>query len=352
MKFVLKILLLNIFYFIAVSFVHSQEIHQEKNNLYSTGELHKIVEVKARSKINIKSAAILRGKITITTSEKNEVSIKYFKKAKTNNKSKAIDYIDLIAVSLVQIPGGINLELRAPNPAPWQDMEMGMVEITMIIPEFCEVEIESDYFDITALGPFRKFIVPSSLGRLDIEYVTEQLELVTSNRRVTIKNISGDINVTTSNSTLIARDINSPENKASFRNNGGDIKVDGITGGLHVKNSYGRIDIKQFKLTDERSYIRGSYGPIMVAIKEINDGYLLISNRYEDIEVEVPENISAFFSLAVEEEGKIEVSNMIFKPELVQENRLNLITGDGKAIINSSLRGKGNIFVRGISEGD
>jgi len=324
----------------------AQEIFKESGNLYSTRELTVMTPAPQHSQLVIKSAATLQGGLEIITAPEPLIMVRYTKKAKAGSRSSAIDYIDQIAVSLSTSAAGVKLELRAPNPAPWADDEMGLVEASIVIPEFCGLDIEAVYFDIAATGPFDAFRVPSSLGRLEVSFVTDELVLVTSNRRISIENASGNVKAVTSNSTLTAKNIKCDGGQAAFRNEGGDIRILGISGEVNIRNSYGRTEVDMFEATGEKSYIRSQYGPIEMTLAKVGDGQLILANRYEDIELSVPSNLSAELSVAVEENGKIEVLNFPFKPDLVQRNRLNLIAGDGDALISGSVRGKGNIYIR------
>lgn len=335
----------------ASGWVRAQEIFSESKDLYSTRELIMSTQTAPGSQIVISSAATLVGKLSIVASRADTVNVTYFKKAKTTGRSRAIDYIDLIAVSLERLPGGIRVEMRAPNPAPWGSTEEGLVEARLVIPQDCHVSIEAPYFDVEAVGPFKSFVVPNSLGRFDVKDVTERLEISTSNRRLTIENVTGDINVATSNSTLSARNVTSLDGKAVFRNDGGDIKIEDIAGEIDVKNSYARIEVDRFSSSGKKSYVRGTSGPIILNITKMDGGELIVTNRLEDVEISVPQDISARFSLAVEEQGRIEVSHFPFQTDLVQQNRLELVSGEGLSLIAGSVRGRGNIYIRAISEG-
>lgn len=330
----------------------SQEIFEEARNLFSTRELQLKAGAEAGSLISIKSATTLQGTLKISTWEEPVVKVVYTKKAKADSRSTAIDFIDQIAVNLVKAPGGVKLELRAPNPAPWSDDELGAVEATIFMPGMCKVETDAYYFDMEAEGPFETFIVPSSLGRMSVSNVSDELDLTTSNRRVNIENISGEIQVATSNSSLVARNITSRGASAGFRNEGGDIKIFRVSGDINVKNSYGRTEIDQFEATGKKSYVRSDNGPVEIAITKVGTGQLIVTNRFEDIEISLPSDVSAEFSLAVEAEGKIEVYNFPFKPDLVTRNRLSLVSGEGEALISGSVRGKGNVYVRGYDPED
>jgi hypothetical protein len=329
---------------------YAQEIFEEAPGLFSTRQLKATAPIGTHKKVMIQSVNTLRGEIVIKADAVDEVSVTYFKKSKAATKSKAVDYIDLIAVRLEPITEGMRLHLSAPNPAPWSEQDAGLVEAAVIVPESCVIEIEALYFDITAEGPFEGMIIPSSLGNLEIADVTKQLKLKTANGRVSIERISGDISVATSNSELAAKDISSSGKQAQFTNDGGDIRIDGFAGEMSVKNSYGRIEITDFEVDGSSNLIRGFSGPIVVDIRRITDGQVVINNRFEDIEIALPNNLSARLSLAVDDNGKIDVSNFPFKTDLVEPNRLNLVTGDGEALISASIRGAGNIFVRSDGE--
>ena len=339
--------LLCLFCLATSSWIEAQEIIEESRNLYSTRELISKSAAAKHDMVIIRSASTLQGSLNISTSKDDKIFLAYTKKARTDSRSTAIDYIDQIAVSLIKVPGGVKLDLRAPNPAPWTEREMGSVDVNLTIPELCKVEIDASYFDIEAEGPFEEFVVPGSLGRIHVSEVTSEFDVVTSNRRLQIEDISGHIKAVTTNSILIARNVKALDGQAVFRNEGGDIKIHGVSGEINVRNSYGRTKIEMFEATGRKSYVKSQYGPIEIELTRVGDGQLIVTNRYEDIEISLPADVSAEFSLAVEEEGKIEVYNFPFKPDLILQNRLSLISGDGAALISGSIRGKGDVYVRG-----
>lgn len=333
---------------LAVPSALGQDIHKESANLYSTEELAATVEKVKGDRLTIKSALALTGLLTISTEESSDISVLYFKKAKSRSRSMAIDYIDLITVAIKQTPKGVMLSLRAPNPAPWSGPEeSGIVEMEVTVPKGTFIEIDAPYLDIDAWGPLSGLVVLSSLGRLNVTNVDGRLELVTANRRVSIKQITGVVSVSTTNSTLEASDIISIDQQARFTNEGGDIRITGFKGLLNVSNRYGRIDISEISIGAGRNLIRSFSGPILIEIDDMDDGQLVVLNRFEDIELIVPHDISASFSLAVEEDGRIEATNFNFVTDLVQYNRLNITSRSGDARIKSAIRGTGNIYITG-----
>lgn len=326
----------------------AQEIHKESRNLYSTNELSAEVGMNKSNRLQIKSTSQLTGEIRILAVVDSLVSVTYQIKARTVSRSVAIDYIDRMAVKIKRTPYGVVLALTAPNPVPWDsEKEAGIIELEILVPEFCTIEIDAPLFDLEATGPFGGVINTTSLGRLRVTDVIGGVELVTSNRRVLVERITGSVSVATSNARLEALELVCLDEQAHFRNEGGSINIRNFKGGLNVKNSYGRIEILGFAPTGQRNYIRGFSGPISIEITEMGDGLLIVQNRYEDIELIVDRAVSAIMSLAVEEESKIIARNFPFTTDLVQPNRLSLVAGDGRARINSSIRGDGNIYVIG-----
>ena len=74
---------------------------------------------------------------------------------------------------------------------------------------------------------------------------------------------------------------------------------------------------------------------------------MVVNNEFEDIDLILPGSLSASFSLAVEEGNEIEVRELEFITDLVEENRLYLLAGKGEASILAAIRGRGNIYIRG-----
>jgi hypothetical protein len=319
--------------------------------LFSTRDLTARSRAAGRSRVLIRSTSNLNGRLHITAAQQDEVSAVYVKQARTDSRNRAFDYIDLMSVSVDLLPDYIRVDLRAPNPAPWdRQSESGLIDLELTVPTGMEIEIDAIYFDVDASGPFKKFLVASSLGRLHVAAVTSELELSTANRRIEIEDITGNMRVKTSNSTITATGIRSGSNAAQFRNDGGEIRISDVTGEINVKNGFGRIDISDFTVSGPGNFIRNTSAPILINVREMADGQLVIDNRYDDIELNLPADISAYFSLSVEEEGVIEASNFVFRTDLVKPNRLTFHSGEGDVSIKGSIRGKGNIYVRGVEK--
>ncbi|MCD6250222.1 MAG: hypothetical protein J7J98_07840 [candidate division Zixibacteria bacterium] len=329
----------------------AQEVFERRRGIFETETITVAMPINPTTKVVIASTTYLSGDLTITSSESDSLRVVYKKVAKTSSKSEAIDYIDLISVVLEDHSDNLVVKLRSPNPAPWSGTNnSGRVEAEIFVPLGTEVEISAQIFDVTVNGPIRGIDIPNSLGRLDITGITEHLYVVTANRRISLTDITGEISATTTNSSLIAKAITTTDSQARFRNDGGDIKINGLIGSINARNSFGRITIEGFEPRGEISYIRGTSGPVAIEISSMGEGQVVVTNRHEDIDISVPDSLSAFFSLSVDEDGIIEVNNFSFTPDLVQRSRLSLQSGDGLADIRGSVKGSGNIYVRGRTD--
>ena len=328
----------------------AQEIVKVEDGLWSTRDIMLAKQVAAPSRLTIKSSENLSGKLTIIVAPIDSIMVAYTKQARTDSRSRAIDYIDLISVELDMRPQGAELELRAPNPAPWSKRaESGIVSAIITVPEDSEVEINATYHDVDATGPLKALRVPSSLGRIEAREINGEVDITTANRRVRLEQISGQVSASTSNAEMTLADIMCDDSQSRLRNEGGDIQIQRLTGDINIRNSYGRIEMTEFTPGSESSVIRNSSGAIVVDIAAMPVGQLVITNRLEDIDITVPQDLSAFLSLSAGD-GEITCKGLLYTPELVQDDRLNVMTGTGEVDISASVRGKGNIRVQGAEE--
>ena len=332
------------------STVRSQQVTEIEPGLYSTGELKATATITPQKRVSVRSAVSLSGSLKIATSQSETVSLMYRVQARAGNREKGIDYVDLISVNVTAKVDEVRIEMRAPNPAPWEeDAEAGLVIAQLTVPPSCLVELDAVAFDISAKGPFREMLIPSSMGRLDISGVDGKLDISTANQRILLQDISGEISASTTNANLTARRLNCEGRQARIRNESGDIKIESVKGELNVRNRYGRTEISGFTPTNGGSYVRCSSGPVLIDVAGMTDGRLAISNEYEDVELRVPESISAALALTVDDDGTIDASQLKFVADLVEHNHLSLRLGQGIGSISASIRGKGNILVRGKS---
>ena len=327
----------------------SQDIDEIEAGLWSTDTIPKGLKIGDHERISIKSVSSLMGTIEISVAEQDHISLVYRKQARTDSRSKARDYIDLITVVLRIHSNQARLELRAKNPAPWAETgEAGIVGVKLVLPLNFIVDIDATYFDIVAVGPLLGLTASPSLGEFNVSQVDGELDFSTKNRRVKLTDIYGDISAATTNSPMVVTNARSGKQAAVFRNEGGNIEIEGFTGELNIRNEYGRIDIRDFTPKGDGNFIRGVNGPIKVELTPASVGPLVIRNLREDISIYIPDTLSTYLMLSVDDDGEIIADGFDFTTDLVERNALNLSSGDGVVEINGSIKGKGDIVVSGV----
>lgn len=335
-----------------IATAESQEVTETESGLFATRPLKSKAPMQSGQLLAIRAATGLRGSITVSVADSSEAVAVYTKQAKTRQRRRAIDFVDQMAVDFIRIPDGLRLELRAPNPPPWETGEAGIIELQVAIPAGSRLDVDATYFDMDATGPLAAVINSTSLGRLEAREVDGELDLATANRRILVEDVSGRITLSTTNAPLTASRLIAVAEDATFRNENADIRIDSLVGGANVRTTFARIQIERLYCDGASSYIRSSHGPIRVSLSELGDGRLVVNNEYEDIEIEAPADINSTISLAVDELGRIEVTGFPFKSELVRSNRLNLVAGEGDGWITASVNRDGNIYMRGRRQGE
>jgi len=340
------VLVCTIFLFCSLS--TAQEMLQGGQGQFHSIDYSANATMERGDRIHIVSTNYLSGQIKVGTHNENQAVFKFRKLVKVGDKTTAIDYADVIEVSLQTSGSGLNLYLQTPNPAPWSGTDnSGRIDGSLLIPEGCEVEFEAIYFDVEMEGVFKSVKNRSSFGRMNISGVNGELDISTSNRDISARNIKGEISISGSYADIVVQDIESIGPAAYIRNENGNISLSDFTGAFDVRNDFGRIKIDDAVLTDDRSRIRGSYSPIRVSIAGMMDAGLTIRNNNEDIEIIVPVESSADYSLKVEGSGEINAEGLTIIPTYVDYNRLDFKTGDGESRVRVSAGGKGNIAISG-----
>ncbi len=333
---------------LSFSLASAQDVVEGSRGQYRTEMSSGNATMSPGDRIRIVSTNFLSGTINIRTSGTDRAEFEFHKLMKVEDRATAVDYANLIGVSLENSGGLVKLYLQTPNPAPWSGTDnSGKIEGRLTIPEGCAVEFEAVYFDVEMDGVFKSVKNRSSFGKLTISGVQEELDVSSSNRDITVKNITGEISISASYADINIQNMESDGPAAYIRNENGNITISDFSGAFDVRNDFGRIKIDDADLTDERSRIRGSYSPIKVTIAEMNDAGLTIRNNNEDIELKVPVESSADYSLKVEGNGDINATGLKIVPTYVDYNRLDFKTGDGESRVRVSVGGKGNINITG-----
>jgi hypothetical protein len=327
-----------------------EEIFPMGDNRYVTEESRIESSLDSEMKVIISSASGISGKLYVAAEKDSMAVMEYKKVLKALDPSEAANYAEVIDVVFDKTVRGLQILLQAPNPAPWLGTEnSGAIEGVLYLPESCYVEIEAKYLDFVMEGPFRIVENINSFGRLAVQGVTERLNLSSSNRDISLEEIRGDISVTTSNADIRINGVESTTKPLRIRNENGNIYVEDLSGEFDIASSFGKIKLSEVAVTRGRGSLSCVHCPVNIEINRLDSAELLISNAYEDVELELPETIAARFFLSTELDGEIHVEKIPVRPIQAAGDFLELISGKGGSEIRIDIEGGGHIEIRGFS---
>ncbi|MCX6825879.1 MAG: DUF4097 family beta strand repeat-containing protein [candidate division Zixibacteria bacterium] len=332
---------------LAVS-LYGGEVISLGNNRFRTAEQSLQTTLTPNAKVIINSALDLYGNLHIISDSSDRVTFVYKKILKAPNLSTAMDYVDLINITMNSIPGGLQILLQAPNPSPWAGQNFGAVEGELHLPGNCQIELALPYFGLSIDGPFRTVNSKPSFGRLEAKGITEKLNLATTNQDIIVWDIGGDIAVSTANADIRIYNMLCPLTAATIRNGNGNIYLSNVKGAVDIENSYGKIKLDRISLGGGKSRIIGSYGSLKLQLADLERADLFMSNTNGDIEINIPDTVSAKFLLNVSSDGEIAAEGFKITPAQMDHNYLEFLSGTGESQMTVEIKGDGNIFLKGI----
>lgn len=344
-----KYILFCLFLIMIIAISASAQLYEMSDNRFVTESIRLAATLAPGEKVDIMSVSSLSGKLYIHTGAGDQAVFEYKKVFKTRNESDAREYDNLVEAEIKTTPASMRLFIRAPNPAPWSDEDNAVsIEGELSLPADCQLEIDAEYFDLVIEGPFTSVENRSSFGRMDISNITRSLIVAGSTQDINLGNISGEITVSVSNADLTAERLATKSEMARIKNENGDITISDIEGNFTIRNSYGKIKIDRAELSGGGCRIIGTHCPIRVQVVGSENAGLAISNDFEDVNMQIAENVPARFMLNVDTNGEMHVIDLPVKPVIVQNNRLECYTGEGLIPITIDVEDSGNIFVEGI----
>ncbi len=332
----------------AMSSSFAEELLPHGENRFITRKTVIAEPVRGDTSFIIQSVLSLSGRLYIIADDTDSMSFEYRKVLKSPRESTAHDYAAAVSVLIEDGPEGMKLLLQAPNPAPWSGREnSAIIEGELHLPEGSRVFLSADYFDVIVEGPLAALENETSLGRIEAGRITEKLNLTTSSRDIVVSNIAGEIALETSSAEIRITDMRAIDKPAYIRNQNGDISLNHCAGGLDVRTQYGKIKGSELIFTNAKVRIDGSYSPIRLKVDSLENADVVISNINEDIDLLLPNEVSADFRLEVGVDSEIDVEDLLFRPTAVNERWLEFKTGSGESDISVEVQGIGNILIAG-----
>jgi hypothetical protein len=382
-KTALIILILFAFY----KFDYAQEGSSFNGNLFAT--------VSNQTLLEIRTPQNLRCNIHVDTHEKQSVEASYRVWAKAKSAEQENRFIKLIETKIdenYEKEGVVRIRILAPTMAPWEGTNYGIgADLNIQVPKYFEIDSRSMYGDVIIKGPLSVAKVDCEYGSVNVDDVDNETNVKASYSHVDVHRLKGYVNVEAAFSDIVADHIDILESTGIFQSSNGEITLQNITGPVEVatsnknitahnlvaynaefssgyivlRTSYGSIDAAVLKgeVVAETNYgtialdsvympygmskFETKYAPIDVRIAEIGDAQLLVNNTYSSISLNVPEDISSKLVLTVDQGGKIHTRGLSIKPLVMESNRLVGLAGEGAGRIEANVDGIGEINIQG-----
>lgn len=341
-----------------------------------------------RSHFFIDADVNVNGKIRIISNQTADVKVSYKITAIAESKTEADRYLDLIEIRLdTERYEKAMLEVLAPSYVPWGGTDYSVnLELVLEIPEKIGIEGKCRFMDIDVAGPFQDIELDCDNSSISLNKIYGTAVLNTSNGNINLKSIKGDLRAETSNGSIVAEeveaesryilletsngeirlrrilgsveayttyspinaaDINASEGSVVLRTNYAPIDVSNISGEIICETNYAPITLTNSNSNHGHSKIETSYAPINADFNTLENCEIYILSDYSNIELRLPEDVSARLVASVEQGGEIHTKGVGIKPVQLDPNRLEGILGDGEARIELNVNGVGNIEIFG-----
>ena len=329
----------------------------------------------------------LNGDIRIISRQAAEVRVTYHKKARASSDAEARKFLDLIDFKLTVEDEDALLRILTPSHAPWQGTNYSVqVEVLIELPEKSSIEIRSQFMNVEIGGPFRSVDVESGFSAVEIKKIFGPVDVRTDNGSIVLAAIKGQLKARTENGGIEARDIVVPSGSAVLQTSNGPISLaeiqgpveaytsnagieargivatdgsvvlrtsyasitaEAVKGELICETSYGNVDVRDVSINHGHSRLETSYAPIVAHLADISNCELYVTDDYSNIDLSVPENVSALLVASVDRGGKIHTKNLSIIPKAIDLTRLEGFVGDGESRIEVNVDGIGSINIDG-----
>ncbi len=327
--------------------VSAAKIVSVSNEIYESEEVSNSLGTEQIERIIIKATGPLSGTVAIHAKKSKHV-LSYIQHYKANSLEQAEQFSEYIDVSTSNQDGTVQVKVTTQRNAPWSGTNFSArLELQISVPESIAVEIDSKYLDANMTGPFSTVHVNSEYGKVRVKNVFKELIIKTANSRVTLTDISGSVNVSTSNSPIKAQNIDTHGEIAYFTNEYGLIEISRFTGRLSCETSYSPIDLRGIRLTAGNSRITTTYSAIEAEIIEIDSADLIVSDNFSNVYLTLPETAEAEFDLNVDKGGRIYLHDITVTPVEMEQEHLLARTDNPNSHIRVDISGIGTIEIKG-----
>jgi hypothetical protein len=306
------------------------------------------VSTNGAEKLHINTPDNLGGSLNLRVWDEDRCLVKFECWARADSEKKAKNFVDMIDITLEREEDFVELTLTTPHQAPWEGTNYGIkANLDIFIPKDFILKTKTFNFDLNIRGPLKEVDVDNKYGKTYVSNVSEITRLNGTYNTMDLENIQGDLEVHTTYNSIYARDVDTKKGKASFKTIYGKIDLEGIRGQIEAETIYSPIYATDISLLGGVNRIQTVYSKIDLEFEQIEDSELYVKNTYGNINVSVPEDLSARLTLTVDRGGTIHTTGILIAPTVLKKTRLEGICGQGESKLEMNIDGIGKIYIEG-----
>ena len=290
----------------------------------------------------------LGGSLTLQVGEEDQCSVDLECWARARNRKMAKEFTELVEMFFDTENGVVTLRLTTPRDAPWEGTDYAIkANLDIYVPPDIVVETKTRYFDMNISGPFRGVDVRNSYGEVRVVDVSEETTIDGSYTKVEAENIRGDLDIETTYNSIWVGDVDTEGGEAFLKTTYGKIEVENLVGTLDASTVYDPIHCSDLTLVGGESHIKTVYSTIDLELVEMEECGLFVTNSYGNINLTVPDDLSARLRFSVGRGGTINTNRILIRPLVLDKTKLEGICGDGDSNIGVQVNGIGKILLEG-----
>ncbi|MFH1335110.1 MAG: DUF4097 family beta strand repeat-containing protein [Candidatus Zixiibacteriota bacterium] len=306
------------------------------------------VSAKGANGFRLITPANLGGQVYLEVWDEDDCLVKFKIWARADAQEKAKKFTDMVELELDREEEVVNLKLTTPHPAPWEGSNYGInATLYIFIPHNFTVETKTQAFDLDITGPITKIDIQNQYGNILVSDISEETSITATYGQVDVENVRGSLNVETSYNSISVRNVDTKDEKALLKTSYGKIDVERFEGQLEASTVYSPIDASDITLIDGKNEFKTVYSKIDLDITEMKDAQLYVQNTYGNVNLVVPEDLSARLKFTVGRGGKIITRGIIIRPTVLNQTSLEGICGKEESEIEVDINGIGQIQLEG-----
>jgi hypothetical protein len=300
--------------------------------------------------LSFSSSQYIGGILTVQSADLTAPRLTFRKIMNASSMTQAEDFAKYLSVQVEELENELSISAEAPSRPPWSGTDYsGKVDLLVEIPpnENLKIYTRTSAYSISVTGPFASVDITNEMGPIEVTNISRKVKIACENGAVRVDNCDGPVTVRTSLRPISLSNVDSKLGTVKLRNTNGKISLESIKGEIDARTDFATIEGAQLVIAPGRSKVRTENSNIKLETLAIN-GDLLLMNSHGKVELVLPDNTSAQYSLQVDEGGRIYTSGIPITAELVKRTLLSGYSGDKKNQINVDMRGVGTISLVGV----